>query len=67
MKIAVEYTLIEMPGDVSTIPSVEVTCTRCDHAVKVWGQSLSSVRKGCVLLRGECPKKERNFYEAPTE
>jgi len=68
MKVSVEYTLIEMQGDtVDGIPSVEVICTRCDHAVQVWGQTISSVRKGCVILRSECPKKERNFYDAPPE
>ena len=43
---------------------VEVTCGRCGHSVRSWGDSDSSVRRCLVLLREECPEGENNFYIA---
>ena len=45
-----------------TIPGVTVTCGRCKHSVEVFGQEIQSHRRGFVMLREECPKRESNFY-----
>jgi DNA polymerase III subunit epsilon len=44
------------------IDGVKITCGRCDHEVEVFGTSEASVKRGCAMLRDECPLGERNFY-----
>jgi hypothetical protein len=44
------------------VPGVEVQCTRCQHTVQVFGRGEASVRRGCAMLREECPLGRRNFY-----
>jgi hypothetical protein len=46
------------------IDGVQAVCTRCGHYTESFGTSGASVRRCLVLLRTECPKNERNFYEA---
>jgi hypothetical protein len=63
MKVEVEVQEITLSNNEGQdLEGTEVTCTRCDHAVEVFGTSDASVRRGCVMLREECPNKERNFY-----
>ena len=47
------------------IPGVAVCCTRCGHEVKVAGETSRSVRRGCAMLREECPEGEENYYHDP--
>ncbi len=64
MKVLAIVKEIELEGDyVDSIPSICVTCSRCDHSVKVYGQELASVRRGMIMLREGCPMGESNFYE----
>ena len=46
------------------IDSVEVICTRCGHFTRSYGTGIASIKRSLALLREECPKNERNFYEA---
>lgn len=63
MRVKVEVEEIELDGDYNnTIEGIIVTCLRCNHAVEIYGTSESSVRRGCVTLREECPQGERNYY-----
>lgn len=63
VKVTVEE--IEMEGDHDNpVDGVEVCCGRCGHTVEVFGTSDASVKRGCVMLREECPKGESNFYAA---
>lgn len=65
MRVEVEVTQIEMQGDNSDdVPGVCVSCSRCGHEVEVFGTSDKSVKRGCVMLREECPEGEENFYVA---
>lgn len=41
---------------------IEVHCDRCGHYVEVFGCSIRSIKRGCVMLREECPMDEDNFY-----
>lgn len=67
MKVECEVEEADLPNDRSgTQPGVIVTCTRCAFAVKVFGTGEASIKRGCVMLREECPEDERNFYEAET-
>jgi hypothetical protein len=45
------------------VPSVQVTCGRCGHEESSYGTSGGSVLRCLVLLRGNCPENERNWYE----
>lgn len=55
---------IELDGDFGTVPSVRVTCGRCDHETESYGTGAASVRRCLVLMREECPQCEENFYYA---
>jgi len=55
---------VELDGDYGEIPSVEATCTRCDHTTESYGQESASIRRCLVLLREECPRDESNYYIA---
>ena len=63
-RVEVEVTQIDMQGDHATVPGVCVSCTRCGHEVEVFGTGDASVKRGCAMLRDECPEGETNFYVA---
>jgi DNA polymerase III subunit epsilon len=44
------------------VEGIRVACSRCGHTVEVFGTGLASVKRGCAMLRDECPFGERNFY-----
>ena len=44
------------------VEGITATCSRCGHQVEVFGTGVSSVKRGCAMLRDECPFGERNFY-----
>jgi hypothetical protein len=44
-----------------------ITCSRCKHRVEVCGEGEDSFRAACAMLRGECPRQERNFYDGEGE
>lgn len=62
MRVTVEVDLIDRECDTGgVIPSIEITCPRCGHSVEVYGQSEASEARGCVMLREDCPRGEKNF------
>lgn len=62
-RVKVEVTETTLEGDNGyDVDGVEIGCSKCGHTVEVFGTSDSSVRRGCIMLREECPEKERNFY-----
>lgn len=63
MNVSCEVLEIELEGDYGMIDSVEVVCGRCGHFTQSFGTGPASIRRCLALLREECPKKERNFYE----
>ena len=63
VKVAVEEIEMEGEGDNPT-EGVSVCCGRCGHSVEVFGTSEASIKRGCVMLREECPRGESNFYAA---
>jgi DNA polymerase III subunit epsilon len=65
-KVDVEVEEIEVTSNSGRIvEGVRVTCGRCSHTVEVCGRTEASVKRGCAMLRDECPNGERNFYVAP--
>jgi hypothetical protein len=67
-RVEVRVEEIELDNDHEIpVASVRVTCRRCGHALEIYGTSEASVRRGCVMLREECPRGESNFYAPPDE
>lgn len=63
MRATADVSHITLPGDYSEeIPSVEVRCRRCGYTVEVYGDGEDSIRRGFVMLREGCPRRERNYY-----
>ncbi len=46
------------------VPSVQATCGKCQHTTESFGTGEASVTRCLVLLRGECPRGDSNFYVA---
>ena len=64
MRVVCNVELVELDGDYTTVEGVCVTCGRCGHSVEVFGTGDRSIRRGCIMLRNECPRGEANFYAA---
>lgn len=63
-RVATSVEEIELDGESGgTVPSVSVTCMRCGHAEESYGTEDESIRRCAVLLRENCPRGERNFYQ----
>jgi hypothetical protein len=63
MRVRIEIEETELEGeDGRPIDGLIVKCTRCNHQVEVYGTSTSSIKRGAVVLRDECPEDETNFY-----
>jgi hypothetical protein len=58
MKVRCTIEEIELEG----MPSVEATCSRCQHTTESYGTGDASRRRCLVMLHEECPKGESNFY-----
>lgn len=65
MRVKCDVEEVELDGDYAAVDGLQVTCTRCNHQVEVYGTSSASVRRACVMLSEECPRGESNFYVAP--
>jgi hypothetical protein len=64
MQITCEIEEIELDGDFGSIPSVQATCSRCDHTTESYGTGGASIRRCLVVMREECPRGQENFYVA---
>ena len=64
MRVPIDISEEDLDGDYGTVPGLVITCTRCRHSVEVFGTEESSVKRGAVMLREECPYEEENFYTA---
>ena len=63
MRVRVEIDDTQLIGsNGTTVDGVEVYCPRCGHSVEVYGTTEASVRRGCAMLREECPEDEENYY-----
>lgn len=64
MRVPIDISEEDLDGDYGSVPGLVITCTRCRHSVEVFGTEESSVNRGAVMLREECPYEEDNFYTA---
>lgn len=63
MKVPCEIREVWLPGDHDNVPGLEVECLRCNETAEVYGTSDASMRRGFVMLREACPRKESNYYQ----
>lgn len=54
---------IDLDGDYGTVEGVEATCERCGHTEESFGTSEASMKRCALLMRENCPRGEKNFYE----
>lgn len=60
--VTCELTEVELQGDYGDVPSIVAVCSRCGNETESFGTGEASVRRCLVLMREECPRRERNFY-----
>ena len=64
-KVECEVNYIELENDSGrTIPSIEVTCSKCGNTAEAFGTSSRSIKRCLAQLRETCPEGENNFYVA---
>ena len=64
MNVPCEVSVVELENeDGRMVDGVEVVCSRCGHCTESFGTGEASIRRCLALMRQECPKEERNFYE----
>ena len=44
------------------IPSVQATCSRCEHQTESYGTEEASILRCLALMREECPEDKKNWY-----
>jgi len=49
----------EQQGDHKMVKSLKVRCTKCGTSVEVFGRGPRSMRRGCMMLKEQCPEKQR--------
>ena len=54
---------VDLDGDYGTVEGVEVTCDKCGHSEESFGTGDSSLSRCAYLLRENCPRAEKNFYQ----
>ncbi len=54
---------VDLEGDYGSVEGVEVTCNKCGHSEESFGTSEASLLRCAVMLKENCPKGERNFYD----
>jgi len=64
VKVDVFETVLQ--GDYGLVEGLEVRCTLCGTEVEVYGRSPRSMRRGCMMLKEQCPNQQRwrreNYY-----
>lgn len=64
MRIFCEITQVDLDGDYGTIEGVSAVCSKCGYCTESFGTSDSSINRCLVLMREECPAREKNFYKS---
>jgi hypothetical protein len=64
VRVSIDVLEEDLDGDYGSVPGLIITCSRCRHSVEVFGTEESSLKRGAVMMRDECPFDEANFYEA---
>jgi hypothetical protein len=64
MRVLASVEEVEVENDEGhPVEGVCAVCSRCGHETESYGTTEASIRRCLVLLREECPRDERNFYQ----
>jgi hypothetical protein len=63
MKVTTTIAYVDLDGDHGSVEGVEVTCDRCGHSEESFGTGDASLKRCALLLRENCPRNEKNYYE----
>jgi hypothetical protein len=64
MKVKCSVSECELDGDSGRlVEGVQAECSRCGNTTRSFGTSDASRKRCLVLMREECPRNEKNFYE----
>ncbi|TGQ90136.1 hypothetical protein EN851_21210 [Mesorhizobium sp. M8A.F.Ca.ET.208.01.1.1] len=59
MKIRTTSAQVDLEGEHTTVEGICVTCGRSGHEVEVFGTESNSYRRAAVMLKEECPRREK--------
>jgi hypothetical protein len=62
-KVTAVLDYVEVEGDYGISDGVEVTCDRCGYSEQSLGTSDGSLLRCAALLRENCPRGEKNYYD----
>jgi hypothetical protein len=62
IKASVMETLLLSSDGTTYVPSVIVMCEDCGHKEEAYGVGDASMKRAAIMLRRNCPYRERNFY-----
>jgi len=61
VRCSINETVLENEDGID-VDSIIATCSRCGHETESFGIEDASVRRCLVLMREECPNREKNYY-----
>lgn len=62
-RITIDMSDDDLEGDYGSVEGVTAVCSRCGHTTESFGRGESSELRCAALMREECPRGEKNFYE----
>ena len=62
-QVTTSINYLDIDGDYGIVEGVEVTCDKCGHSEESGGTGENSLLRCAALLRENCPRGERNFYD----
>ncbi|WP_198135158.1 hypothetical protein [Rhodopseudomonas palustris] len=63
MKVTTTTAYVDLDGDYGSVEGVEVTCDRCGRSEESFGTGDASLKRCAFLLRENCPRNEKNYYQ----
>lgn len=62
-RVTTTTSYVDLDGDYGSVEGVEVTCGKCGHSEESFGTDEPSLRRCAYLLRENCPRGEKNYYD----
>lgn len=62
-KVSTTTSYVDLDGDYGSVDGVEVTCERRGHSEESFGTDEPSLKRCAYLLRENCPRAEKNYYD----
>lgn len=62
-RVTIQLSEEMLDGDHGSVDGIVADCSRCGHRTESFGTTESSALRCAALMREECPRGEKNFYE----